>query len=106
MDLLKTPRRRWTREMVSQYDLLKNFLKRITKNPTSEKKVLIVAHGNTNRLILSILLELGLKNLVRFGQLETAINKVYWLDSFKNWRLTLWNDIHHLPKRLLSKERY
>ena len=39
------------------------FLKKITKDPNEEKRVLIIAHGITNRVILSYYLKIKLKNL-------------------------------------------
>lgn len=104
--VLKTPYSKWNKNLKEQYLILKDFLKNITKNPNSNKRILIVAHGNTNRLILAILLELNLNNLVRFEQLETAFNRIYWLDKFKNWRLGDWNNMEHLPKKLLFKDNF
>lgn len=84
---------------------LKKFLVRISYNRDTNKRVLIIAHGVVNRLILSILLELDAKNIVRFRQLETAVNEVYWNKKFGNWRLKYWNDVNHLPKRVIKKMR-
>lgn len=88
----------------NRFKSLKNFLDSLTKRANTKKRVLIIAHGNTNRLILGILLEISLKNLIRFQQLETAINEVYWNEYFKNWRMKYWNDTHHQPRDLVEKK--
>jgi broad specificity phosphatase PhoE len=93
---------KWDKELLDKYKDLKKFLDSFTKRANLKKRVLIVAHGNTNRLILSLLLELELKNLIRFRQLETAINEVYWSEKFNNWRLKYWNYTSHQPKKLIE----
>lgn len=80
-----------------KYDELKKFLSRF--NPNEDKKVLIIAHGITNRVILSYLLEIDLKNLIRLRQSETGINKIYYSKNFNNWRLKIWNDTNHLEEK-------
>lgn len=100
VEVLKKNKKDWNPILIKKYEELKHFLEYLTKDPNSKKRVLIVAHGNTNRLIMTILLDLELKNIVRFGQLETAVNEIYWLDKFNNWRLRRWNDINHLPIKL------
>ena len=104
MDVFRKNKKDWDGKLKEKYDKLKEFLDELTKDANSNKKILIVAHDNTNRVILSILLELDLKNIVRCGQDETAINRVDWLDKFMNWRLKSWGDINHLPKRLIVKD--
>lgn len=84
---------------------LRKFLTKISADLSSNKRILIIAHGVVNRLILSLLLEIDSKNIVRFRQLETGINEVYWNKRFENWRLKYWNDINHLPKRIRKKMR-
>lgn len=106
LSVLEDDERNWDNKLKEKYNKLKEFLDKLTKDANSDKKILIVAHGNTNRVILQILLELDLKNLVRFGQAETAINRVDWLDEFVNWRFKGWNDVNHLPKKLIVKEIY
>ena len=106
MDILKKNQKDWNSELKKKYSELKEFLDRLTRDANSNKKILIVAHGNTNRVILPTLLELDFKNIVRFGQAETAINRVDWLDKFVNWRFKSWNDINHLPKRFIAKEMW
>jgi broad specificity phosphatase PhoE len=103
--IIKNPKKRWNKELKNKYSKLKIFLNSFTKRANSNRKILIVAHGNTNRLILALLLELELKNLIRLRQSETAINEIYWTEKFSNWRLRYWNDTSHLPKKLLGKEK-
>ena len=50
------------------------------------------------------ILELELKNLLRFRLLETGISEVYWMSKFGNWRLKYWNDVLHQPKELVEGE--
>ena len=100
MELLKTPLKKWPKKDLQHYNRLMDFLKKVTKNPQKEKRILIVCHGVTNRVILSYFLKLDLKTTAPFTQKETGINKVYWVEKFKNWRLICWNDSYHLPKRL------
>jgi len=91
---------KWNKEEKGHYIRLISFLKRLTNSPNENKVVLIIAHGVTNRIILSYLLELGLKNLIRFRQSEAGLNSVYWAEKFKNWRLKIWNDNNHIPIKL------
>ena len=100
--VFKTEYQKWDSVSKKKYKSLKVFLDSFTKRTNSNKRILIIAHGNTNRLILGILLELGLKNLIRFRQLETAINEVYWKEYFNNWRMKYWNDVYHQPKALVE----
>ena len=106
-DLIKEEKVNWNQEQVSQYVQLSTFLERFTKMAEENKRILIIAHGNINRLILSILLELSNKNLIRFRLLETGISEVYWVSAFNNWRLKYWNDVSHQPEKLLEgKNKY
>lgn len=91
---------KWTKEEKSHYNKLISFLNEITKNPNENKSILIISHGLTNRIILSHFLHLNLKNLIQFRQTEGGINSIYWAEKFKNWRLKVWNDDNHIPKRL------
>ncbi|MFA5061027.1 MAG: histidine phosphatase family protein [Candidatus Pacearchaeota archaeon] len=104
-EVIKTPQKHWNKEQKEKYSKLKIFLKSFTEKANSNKRILIVAHGNTNRLILALLLELELKNLIRLQQSETAMNEIYWVERFGNWRLRYWNDTSHLTKKLLGKEK-
>jgi len=103
-ETLKMDRSKWDNEKKLHYSDLISFLKRITKNPNEKKKILIIAHGITNRIILSFFLKLNMKRLIQFRTRETAINSIYWVDKFKNWRLKYWGDNSHLPKKLRQKE--
>lgn len=100
--LLKTDPEMWGEKETKQYQALRSFLTNFTKRGDENKRILIIAHGNTNRLILIILLELNLKNIIRFRLLETGISEVYWMPKFKNWRMKYWGDVSHQPKELVE----
>lgn len=106
-NLLKINENDWNDESRAHYNSLKKFLSRFTNRADEEKRILIIAHGITNRLILAIMLELELKNLIRFRLLETGISEIYWMPKFGNWRLKYWNDVSHQPKELVEgKNKY
>ncbi len=103
-NLLKIKKEDWDDESESHYNSLKSFLSSFNKRRDENKRILIIAHGLTNRLILAIMLELELKNLIRFRLLETGIAEIYWMPKFGNWRLKYWNDVSHQPKELVEEE--
>ncbi len=106
-NLLKMNKEDWDEESIFHYNSLKSFLSDLTKRADEDIRVLIIAHGITNRLILAIMLELELKNLIRFRLLETGISEIYWMPKFGNWRLKYWNDVSHQPKELIEgKNKY
>lgn len=80
---------------------LKKLLKRISKEKEEDKTILIVAHGITNKIIISYLVQIPLRRqILRFKQHNTCINCVSWNKDFKNWNLDCLNDISHLSKKL------
>jgi len=93
-------KKKWNREEKGHYNKLISFLKNITKKPDDKKSILIIAHGITNRIILSYFLGLNLKKIIQFRQTEAGVNSIYWVEKFKNWRLKIWNDNHHIPKKI------
>ena len=95
---IKKVKNKWSKEEKSHYNNLISFLKRLTKNPNKERLILIVAHGITNRVILSYFLNLNLRNIIQFTQKEACLNSIYWKDKFKNWRLKTWNNGGYIPK--------
>jgi len=99
-ELLLKNKSKWKKDQKTHYNSLIFFLKKITKKPGEKKVILIIAHGITNRMILSYFLNLNLGGIIRFRQSESGINSVYWAEKFKNWRLKLWNENSHLPERL------
>jgi len=106
-NLLKITENDWDNESRIHYNNLKKFLSNFTNRADEEKRILIIAHGITNRLILAIMLELELKNLIRFRLLENGISEIYWMPKFGNWRLKYWNDVSHQPKELVEgKNKY
>lgn len=102
-ELLVKNKDRWILKEKQRYLDLIFFLKNITKKPNDPKSVLIIAHGITNRIILSYFLNLNLKRTIPFRQSEGAINFIYWAEKFKNWRLKVWNDNNHIPFKLRYK---
>ncbi len=103
-NLLKIKKEDWDNECKSHYDNLKFFLSTFNKRTDENKRILIISHGLTNKLILAIMLELELKNIIRFRLLETGISEIYWMPKFGNWRLKYWNDVSHQPKELIEGE--
>ena len=105
-ETIKKEKDGWDREEKNHYSSLINFLKKIAEDPDENKSILIIAHGITNKIILSHFLNLNLGNIIHFTQRETGVNSIYWMDKFKNWRLRIWNDDHHIPLKLKDKETY
>lgn len=99
-ETIKKPKNKWNKEERSHYNKLVSFLKKITKSSNKKKTILIIAHGITNRIILSHFLSLNLRNMIQFTQKEAGVNSLYWNEKFKNWRLRFWNDNHHVSERL------
>jgi len=84
---------------------LREFLGEISKERNEDKTILIVAHANANRVILSYLLKIpSRKQFFRLRQHNTAVNVLAWSKEYKNWSLYNMNDITHLPRKLLDKE--
>ncbi len=79
---------------------LKRLLNKISREKEKKKKILIVAHGITNKIILSYFLKINKKKLLQFHQKNTCINIIKWEPDFKNWSLKCMNDISHLPEEL------
>ena len=79
---------------------LKNFLNEISKNKNKEESVLIVAHGQLNKLIISLLMKINPIKIIPFIQDNACVNILEWNGHFKNWRLILMNDTSHLNKNL------
>ena len=99
-ETLKKNKNKWGNKEKSHYNKLISFLKRITKNPNEKKRILIIAHGVTNKVMLSHFLKIDIKKVISFRAKETAINSIYWIEKFKNWRLKYWGDNTHIPRRL------
>lgn len=84
---------------------LRKFLRKISKEREDNKTILIVAYANSNRIILSYLLQIhSRKQFFRLRQHNTAVNVLAWNKEYKNWALFHMNDIRHLPKKLIDKE--
>lgn len=87
-------------EEKNRFSRLKKFLKKITKNPYKDKTILIIAHGFTNRIIFSQLMNIEIKKLLPFKQRETSFIDFFWQENYKNWGIEVWNDYSHLPENL------
>lgn len=84
---------------------LRKFLRKISDEREKDKTILIVAHANSNRIILSYLLQIpSKKQFFRLRQHNTAVNVLSWSKDYKNWALYHMNDITHLPRKLIDKE--
>ena len=97
---LRTNFKNAEKEEKDRLSRLRKFTDKITKNRNNPKTILIISHGVTNRLIFSHLFNIDMKKLIGFMQKETGINKFEWDEKHKNWRLKMWNNSSHLPKRL------
>jgi len=98
--ILRENKKSWTKKEKEQFNELKSFLKEISKKPNRNETVLLIDHGNTNRLIIAHFLKMSTKKLLFFRQKNSCINMIYWMDKFKNWRLEIMNNYSHLPKKL------
>ncbi len=103
-EILKQNKNKWDKETRTHYNNLISFLKRISKNENQKKRILIISHGITNRIILAHFLKLNLKKLATFRTRETGISEIYWIEKFQNWRLKYWNNDSHLPKKLIGDD--
>ncbi len=80
---------------------LRKFLDKISKEREEEKTILIIAHGITNKIIMSHLVRIPLrKQLLRFSQDNTCLNRLIWKKEFNNWNIKCLNNIEHLPINL------
>jgi broad specificity phosphatase PhoE len=100
---LKKAKSKWKAEERKRHSSLISFIDKITKKPSKERNILIIAHGMTNRFILAHLFKIPFPKMIVFKQDETCINFIYWYDKFKNWHLKKMNDNSHVPKNLLTK---
>lgn len=103
---VKSPKNKWNKEEKEHYNNLTLFLKGLMEDPNKDEVVLIIAHGVTNRIIASYFLGLNLVKMIQFTQKEAGLNSIYWKDKFKNWRLRVWNDDSHIPKKLKGNKFY
>jgi len=102
---IKKDEGKWPKEEKIRRNKLYSFIDGLTKKPNREKRILIIAHGITNRIIMAYLLELPLKRMVVFKQDETCINILDWSKRFKNWRLRKMNNTNHLPEGLKGDDK-
>jgi broad specificity phosphatase PhoE len=50
--VLRENKKYWTKEKKEQFNQFKSFLKEISKKPNKNETILLVDHGNVNRLII------------------------------------------------------
>jgi broad specificity phosphatase PhoE len=93
----------WNKSEKKRVKEMYRVLDKIFNKPEKKETILIVAHGITNKIIASYLLELNLNKMIRFRQHETCINLIKWSDKWKNWQLDKWNDQTHIPKKYITK---
>ncbi|HKL23562.1 MAG TPA: histidine phosphatase family protein [Candidatus Nanoarchaeia archaeon] len=94
---------KWKKNEKKRVQEMYKVLDKIFTKQEKEETILIVAHGITNRIIASYLLELNLDKMIRLRQHETCINLIKWSDKWKNWQLDKWNEQTHIPKRYKTK---
>ncbi|MFH1376605.1 MAG: histidine phosphatase family protein [Candidatus Woesearchaeota archaeon] len=98
---------KWPEEEQKKLKKLKIFLNELIKSKEEDKTILVVAHGITNRLIISNIMKIPMGRTFYFRQFNTCINIIHWTkDSpIKDWKLSLMNDVSHLTHKLgeLSK---
>ena len=83
---------------------LKRFLRGISRGKNEDKTVLITAHGFTNRVIFSKLLEMPVnRKLFQFSRDNTCMNMLVLDNKHKNWRVQHFNGINHLPENLRGR---
>ena len=95
---IKQDRKKWKKEDKDNLKRLDKFLNEITKN--KEENLLIVAHGQLNKIIMARLLNINPVKLVPFMQDNTGMDVLEWNEYFHNWRLILMNDTSHLDNNL------
>jgi|SRR3989344_516240 len=98
--IIKEKKDKWKKEHKDNFNRLKKFIDKLVVNKKENKNILIVAHGQLNKLVISFLMEIDLIKSISFMQDNTCINVLEWNDRFKNWRLLLLNDTSHLNKNL------
>lgn len=85
---------------------LKKLLNQISEDKEKNETILLVAHGTINKIIMAYFVQLPLrKQLLRFRQYNTCMNVIIWNKIHNNWQIECMNDIAHLPKQLINKER-
>lgn len=97
---IKNPLNKWKVEERKRFRRMTEFLGKLLKNPKKKKNILIIAHGITNRIIFSHLLNIPMNKTITFRQDETCVNLLKYSNKFENWRLVKMNDNHHVPERL------
>lgn len=100
---LKSRFRIFSLKLGKRKNRLKIFLNKISKERKSDKTILIVAHGITNRIIMGHLSQIPInKRILRFSQENSCVNILSWKEEYNNWNINCVNDIEHLPLKLRS----
>lgn len=102
---IKKDDKKWPKDELSRRKKLHEFLDKVIKHRKKETNILVIAHGITNRIIMSYLLEMPLKRMIILRQEETCINLLSWNEKFGNWNLKKMNDSNHLPERLRGYDK-
>ena len=89
---------------------IKNFLTELDEKH-NHQTVLLAGHSKTNTLITSILLGLDPHKLLFFVQSHCNITILEYGKKYSKlfgelpgWKVLLWNDMHHMPKKLRTEE--
>jgi broad specificity phosphatase PhoE len=84
---------------------LKKWVRELKKRREKDETVLIVAHGITNRILMSYFMGFPLrKSLVCLTQNNTCINVLEWNKVYKNWNLNSMNDSAHVGGLIRSQK--
>ncbi len=100
MNTIKKNKKSLTKQEKEKIKNLNEFLNKMSKDKNEDKTILIVAHGITNRLIISYFLNIPTNKTVLFFQRETCVNEIKWNEKHQNWRMLLMGDNHHIPTKL------
>ena len=98
--IVKQDKEAWKKEHRDNFNMLMKFLDKLLLKKKEKKNILIVAHGQLNKLVISILMGIDSTKTVSFMQDNTCINILAWNEQYQNWRLLLLNDTSHLNKNL------
>ena len=90
-----------TKEFDNEKSRVKNFYEGIIKN--NKENILIVSHGNVNRYIICLILNMKFKD-IKITQIPTGMNILERKNSGIIGVVAV-NDTSHLPKRLKVRQK-
>lgn len=83
----------WNKESKYKHKSLHKFTKKLKQERESEKKILVVAHGITNRILIPFFIRISRKTLKQFKQHTCGMNSIKWSREMQDWKLDYWNRI-------------